>query len=93
MSEFWEMTPYELNLKVRDYQLKQKNRFKEKLTLEYYNAMWTIQFLGKKSEQPKLQAILDSIDETEEKENMTDNEMLKKAMFLNKLFGGTVEQK
>lgn len=89
-SEFWEMTPYELNLKAQAYQEKQKNRFKEKISLEYYNAMWTIQWLGEKKHHPKpLKDILKELDkEVKEKRIMTDEEMLNQVMVLNMIFGG-----
>lgn len=92
MTEFWEMTPYELNLIAKDYQEKQRDSFKEKLSLEYYNAMWTIQWLGKKSQHPKpLEEILDIL--FKEKKIMTDEQMLKRVMGINKLFGGEVNEK
>lgn len=90
VSEFWEMTPYELNVYTKAYFENKKNELKEKLSLEYYNAMWTIQWLGKKSQHPKpLKEILDTIDKP--KKIMTDEEMLNQAMVLNKLFGGEVK--
>lgn len=90
VSEFWGMTPYELNVYAKAYFENKKIEFKEKLTLEYYNAMWTIQWLGKKSQHPKpLKEILDTIDKP--KKIMTDEEMLNQAMVLNKLFGGEVK--
>jgi len=91
VSEFWEMTPYELNVYAKAYFENKKNEFKEKLTLEYYNAMWTIQWLGKKSQHPEpLDKILENIDKPKKKE-MTDEDMLKQVMVLNKLFGGEVK--
>ena len=90
ISEFWGMTPYQLNLVAEAYWEKQKKEFKEKLTLEYYNAMWTIQWLGKKSDHPKpLQEILDGL--YKEKKVMTDEQMLNQVKLLNKLFGGSCE--
>ena len=90
VSEFWGMTPYELNVYAKAYFEKQKNEFKEKITLEYLNAMWTIQWLGKKSQHPKpLKEILDTIDKP--RKIMTDEEMLNQVMVLNKLFGGEVK--
>ena len=87
LSEFWEMTPFELNLKAMDYREKKKNDFKEKLTLEYYNAMWTIQWLDKKSQHPQpLNKILDNL--YNEKKVMSDLEMLERVKSLNKMFGG-----
>lgn len=88
LSEFWDMTLYEINLAVEDYYEKRKQDYKDKLTLEYYNSMWTIQWLGKKSQHPKpLKEILDNL--YKEKKVMTDDEMLKQVMLLNKMFGGT----
>ncbi|MFS8541240.1 MAG: hypothetical protein LOD89_04035 [Tissierellales bacterium] len=92
VSEFWEMTPYELNVYAKAYFENKKIEFKEKLTLEYYNAMWTIQWLGKKSQHPQpLQKILDSIDK--QTKVMTDIEMFNQVKILNKLFGGEVKRK
>lgn len=90
ISEFWEMTPAELNIYAEAYAEKQKNDFKEKMSLEYYNALWTIQWLGKKSQHPKpLQEILDSIDKPKKKA-MTDEQMLAQVKALNAMFGGEV---
>ncbi|GFN35380.1 hypothetical protein [Tepidimicrobium xylanilyticum] len=89
-SEFWELTPYEFNLKVESYRKRRKEEVKEKIALEYLNAMWTIQWLGKKSQHPKpLKEILDTIDKP--KKIMSDEDMLKQVMVLNKLFGGEVK--
>lgn len=85
VSEFWEMAPNELNLYANIYFGKQKQNFKDRLTLEYYNSMWTIQWLGKKHPDP-LSKILDSL--FKEKKIMTDEEMLQHVKVLNKLFGG-----
>lgn len=91
-SEFWDMTPYELNLKARAYFDRQEREHKDKITLEYYNAMWTIQWLGKKSQQPKpLEKILDGL--FKQKKIMTDDEMLAQVMILNNIFGGEVKEK
>jgi len=91
-SEFWEMTPYELNLTAKAYYERQKREYKDRLSLEYYNAMWTIQWLGKKSQQPRpLQEILDNM--YNEKKVMTDKEMLNQAKLLNAILGGKVKEK
>lgn len=90
LSEFWEITPRELNLVAEDYYEKQKNNFKEKLSLEYYNAMWTIQWLGKKHPKPLNEILDDLYVEKENKKEMTDEQMLNQVKVLNVLFGGTV---
>lgn len=85
--EFWELTLYEFNLIVEKYHNKKKEDFKERISLEYWNAMWTIQWLGKKSQHPEpLNKILDNL--FEEKKVMTNEQMLNQVMMLNKLFGG-----
>jgi len=87
ISEFWEMTLDELNLYAEIYFEKQKEKFKDKVKLEYWNSMWTIQWLGRKSQQPEpLNKILDNL--YKEKKIMTDEEMLEHVKVLNKLFGG-----
>lgn len=87
LSEFWEMTPYELNLSAESYWNRRKEDYKEKLSLSYYNSMWTIQWLGKRQDHPKpLQEILDSL--YKEKKMMTDEQMLTQVKVLNTLFGG-----
>lgn len=93
IGDFWQMTPYELNVYAEAYFEKQKNEFKEKLSLEYYNAYWTIQWLGKNKPKPLkeiLNEILNEIDTKQEKKVMTDEQMLAQVKVLNALFGGTV---
>lgn len=91
ISEFWEMTPYELNLYAETYFEKQKQDYKDKISLEYYNAMWTIQWLGNKLQHPRpLKEILD--DMYKEKKIMTDEEMLEQVKMLNAIFGGELKE-
>lgn len=91
-SEFWELTPYEFNLKVKNYYNKKKEQFKENIILAYLNAKWTIQWLGKKKDHPKpLDEILKEIDWQKEKKIMTDEQMFVQVKVLNALFGGEVK--
>jgi hypothetical protein len=95
ISEFWEMTPYELNVAAKSYSKKKEMEVKEKITLAYMTAMWTIQWLGKKHQRPKpLKDILDSIDKTDKEKGkrkvMTDEQMLAQVKVLNAMFGGEV---
>lgn len=86
ISEFWKMTPIEINMVAEDYFKKERKMHEEKVTLAYLNAAWTIQWLGKKSNHPKpLEEILKI---KKEKKIMTDDEMFKQAQLLNSLFGG-----
>lgn len=53
--------------------------------------MWTIQWLGKKYQQPRpLKEILKNIGK--EKKIMTNDEMFKRVKMLNALFGGEVRE-
>lgn len=85
------MTPYELSVYAQTYSKKQQEEMKEKITLAYLNSMWTIQWLGKRHQQPKpLKEILKSIGK--EKKEMTDETMLERIKVLNALFGGEVRE-
>lgn len=76
---------------IKTYSEKKKEESKEKLTLAYINAMWTVQWLGKKSNHPRpLKEILESIDK--DKKQMSDEEMFMKVKALNALFGGEVKE-
>lgn len=74
---------------IKTYSEKKKEESKEKLTLAYINSMWTVQWLGKKSNHPRpLKEILESID----KKQMSDEDMFEKVKALNALFGGEVKE-
>ncbi len=76
---------------IKTYSEKKKEESKEKLTLAYINAMWTVQWLGKKSNHPRpLKEILESIDK--DKKQMSDEDMFEKVKALNALFGGEVKE-
>lgn len=86
-SEFWEITPYELSLQVGAYSKRKELESKEKITLAYTNAMWTIQWLGDKKGHPK--PLNEYLGVKEEKKVMTDQQMLAQVKQLNALFGGS----
>lgn len=89
-SEFWEITPHEFSLQVEAYSNKKVEESKEKITLAYVNALWTIQWLGDKKSQPK--PLNEILGIKPEKKVMTDEQMLQKAKQLNAIFGGeTIE--
>lgn len=89
--EFWELTPFELNLIIKTYAKKKEEESKEMLSMVYINAMWTAQWFGKKSSHPRpLKEILESIDK--DKKQMSDEDMFEKVKALNALFGGEVKE-
>ena len=84
-----QMTPREFSIYVDAYSSKKEEESKEKITLAYLNAVWTIQWLGKKNNHPKpLKEILEG---TKPKEIMTDEQMLAVVKNLNAMFGGEVK--
>lgn len=84
------MTPKELNIVARAYGKRKTDEFKEKITLAYLNALWTIQWLGKKHQQPKpLKEILATIGK--ERKVMTDEQMYERVKALNAMLGGEVK--
>ena len=90
IAEFWEITPYELSLKINAYSKRQTEQLKEKITLAYLNSLWTIQWLGKRHQHPRpLKEILANIGK--EKKTMTDEQMFEMVKVLNAMFGGEVK--
>jgi hypothetical protein len=87
ISEFNEMTPYELTLCAEVYGERAEAEKEEKVTLvwlhEHYHRM------------KKLTPLKDVIDNLfgRKKKVMTDEEMMKTVELLNKKLGGTVESK
>lgn len=84
--EFWELTPYEFRLVVESYGKRKENELKEKVTLSYVNALWTIQWLDKKKPKPLKEVLKD----LEPKKKMTDKEMLDQIKKINAMLGGDV---
>ena len=92
MSEFWEMTPYELNLTANSYRKKQKSKYKVDQKQLAYEAYLISRWVWAKN--VKIEEILGRIDEVQEKtKEMTDEQMLNQVKVLNAMFGGSVENK
>lgn len=99
ISEFWEMTPYELSVAVRGF-CKHKEREAEEYHAKLQNeralmiehalllSRWVWQKRISKQEIEKVLNI-----EKKQKKQMTDDEMLAKVKTLNALFGGEVRIK
>ncbi len=81
ITEFWEITPFELSLAVKGYSKRQEQRQKESIYQAYLISRWV---WAKKVDIKKY------LGENKPKRRMTDEEMLEKAKVLNALFGGTV---
>lgn len=84
ISDYDEMTPYELSLFARIYNEKQQRDNEEKLTL-----VWLGEYWHRVKKLPSLNEALGKKDEP--KKQMTDDEMLEMVRKLNAKFGGSVE--
>lgn len=67
--EFWELTPAELNIIIEVYTDKNKQDFKESITVAYYNA-----YFQRVKKMPDLEAFLEKLDG---KEEMSDEQMFR----------------
>lgn len=83
MSEFWQMTPHELNICAKSYEKKRIEEQKESMYHAYLISRWVWK------ERINIQKELGKIGK--KKKVMTDDEMLEQVMKLNKLFGGEVK--
>lgn len=83
VTEFWEITPYELSIFAESYLERKEIESEERILQAYLTALWS-----RTKKMPNINKIL-----KREKENkvMTDDEMLKQVMKLNALFGGEVK--
>ena len=82
ITEFWEITPFELSLAVKGYSKRQEQRQKESMYQAYLISRWV---WAKKIDIKKY-----LVGENKPKRRMTDEEMLEKAKVLNALLGGRV---
>jgi hypothetical protein len=84
LSQYDEMTPYELKLFAQVFTEKQQRENDEKLTL-----VWLGEYWHRIKKLPTLNEALGKKDEP--KKLMTDDEMLETVKKLNAKFGGSVE--
>jgi len=81
ITEFWDITPFELSTVVKGYAKRQEQRQKESMYQAYLISRWV---WAKKVDIKKY------LGENKPKRRMTDEEMLEKVKVLNALLGGTV---
>ena len=81
ITEFWEITPFELNVAAKGYARRQEQQQKLSIYQAYLISRWV---WAKKIDIKKI------LGEAKPKRRMTDEEMLEKAKVLNALLGGTV---
>ena len=87
ISEFWEITPFELNIAAESYTRRKQldtELQRKLLTIQAYQiSRWV---WAKKLDMNKI------LKEMEPKKEMTSDEMLRQVKALNALFGGEVKQ-
>lgn len=76
------MTPRELNEEIEVFTTKNKNEFKQQVTIAYYNA-----YFQRVKQMPKLEDVMSDIDRSYKKV-MTEEEILKEIQKLHRMFGG-----
>jgi predicted Co/Zn/Cd cation transporter (cation efflux family) len=81
ITEFWDITPFELSTVVKGYAKRQEQRQKESMYQAYLISRWV---WAKKVDIKKY------LGENKPRRRMTDEEMLDRVMVLNKLFGGEI---
>lgn len=81
ITEFWDITPFELSTVVKGYAKRQEQRQKESMYQAYLISRWV---WAKKIDIKKY------LGENKPKRRMTDEEMLDRVIVLNKLFGGEI---
>lgn len=86
ISEFWELTPYELNIAAESFELRKKHEIEVAKDLATYTAFLTSRWVWEK----KID-IDKFMSHGEKKAEMSNEEMLNKVKALNKLFGGEVK--
>lgn len=90
ISDFWEITPFELSMIAKGYSQRKKEDADEYLIkLENQRQLMTVQaFQISRWVWQKKVDIDKALNVKEEKKDMTDEEMLKQVKVLNNLFGG-----
>ena len=82
ISDFWKTTPYEFSIIVDGYSERKQHDYDLAITQAYLLSRWV---WAKKL--PDLKKLL---GKKEPKKDMTDDQMMKVCMALNKLYGGEV---
>lgn len=81
ITEFWEITPFELNVAAKGYARRQEQKQKQSIYQAYLISRWV---WAKKIDIKKY------LGENKPKRRMTDEEMLAQVRALNAIFGGEV---
>ena len=83
--EFWLLTPAEFFIMFDGWQENQKEKFSELISLAWYTAAFSRQ-----EKLPPLKGLLQQLENTQQHQKQTDEEMLAMVKVLNAAFGGEV---
>lgn len=81
LSEYDEMTPFELNVHIEEFYLAKENEMKDNITMAYMNAYW-----HRVKKMPNLNKLLGQ--DSQAKKQQSDKEMLATVRALNAALGG-----
>lgn len=84
IGDFWDTTPYEFSIITEGYAERKQQDYDLAITQAYLTSRWV--WVKKLPDLKKL------ISKKEPKEAMTDDQMMKICMALNKLYGGEVKE-
>lgn len=87
VSEFWKMTPYELNISAKSYAKRKKEEEQNLIIQAYLISRWVW------AKEVPIEKILEDMGAEKGKKEMSDIDMLNQVKILNSLFGGTVIEK
>lgn len=86
VSEFWELTPQELNVFLQVYKRRRLEERRDMLTQAYFISRWVW------AKNIPIERILKDLERELDDDWMTDEAMFKKCLALNAMFGGSVEK-
>ena len=89
LSEFYKMTPKEFNIYVEGFNERKKNKLELEQKALIYQAYLISRWVWAKD--VPIEKILNELETSKEKKEMTDEEMLNRVKILNTMFGGEVK--
>lgn len=80
--DFWNTTPYEFSIIIEGYSERRQQEYDAQITQAYLISRWVWA--------KKLPGLEELLNKKQSNKEMTDDQMFKMAMALNKMFGGNV---
>lgn len=80
--DFWNTTPYEFSIILEGYSERRQQEYDSIITQAYLVSRWVWA--------KKLPSLEDMLNKKQSNKEMSDDQMMKMAMALNKMFGGDI---